>query len=92
MGMEKVPSCPDGPSPHGAISDSCLLPPPPFLMTLPPHVPQACQLQLIPDHTHSVLLSPDLIVLVLSICLNVQVRDLSHLLPYSHSTKMETST
>lgn len=87
-----MPSCPDGPSPHGAISDSCLLPPPPSLMILPPHVPQAYQLQLIPNHNHLVPLSPNLTVLVLRICLIVQVRDLSHLLPYSHFTEMETST
>lgn len=86
-----MPSCPDGPSAHGAISDSCLLPPATCLMTLPPQIAQTCQLQLIPNHTHLVVLSPNLTVLVLSICLTVQVRDLSHLLPYSHPTEMEAS-
>ena len=52
---EMVLSCPNGSGSPGTVCSSSPFPLPPFLMTAPPppgHVPQACQLQPIPNHTH----------------------------------------
>lgn len=81
---EGVLSYLDGWSSLAAVSNSCLFPRLPFPIILLPQVSQRCVSCNIPNHTHFLPPSPNLILLILSIRLVVQVRDESSSLQPLH--------
>lgn len=75
MEAEEVLSCLGGWNSHGIVSHPCLFPQPPFLIILPLQCPKGMSPEAFQTIFIFLLLSPNLIVLVLSLCLVVQVRD-----------------